>query len=332
MRTAQLGNTGISCSVLGFGCSSILGRSGKRESLRALGAAWDSGITLYDTARSYGFGESEAVLGEFLSGRRHQAVISTKFGILPVRPPLWKRIAKPAARAIVGLAPFLRGTVRKQAGQQSTESNFSIEELESSVEASLRKLKTDYLDLLFLHSPPVSILKQNDLLAAMEKLVAAGKVRAAGISGDSEVVRETTARRPAPLWALQFPCNMLDSSVAGVIESNCKAFPGAARFGAIANQPFGGALRIQECRKILLRVAQTPELNRDLREKLGSIDDGVLSDVVLNTILNLDSVDAVVTSMMRLPHLEKNVAAVTGSRFTVHDLREIADRIHAAAH
>lgn len=332
MRTVKLGSTGISCSVLGFGCSSVLGRSGRRESLRALEAAWDSGITLYDTARSYGYGESEALVGEFLIGRRDQAVIATKFGILPVRPPLWKRMARPAARAVIGIAPSLRGRARKGAGQQVTENHFTVEMLQTSIETSLRKLKTGYVDLLFLHSPPTTVLGQDGLLAAMEKLVSAGKVRAAGISGEPEVIGATIEQRPAPLRVLQFPCTIFDSSTTRRIESSFNTSPDAPPFGAIANQPFGGALRIQECRELLLRVAKTSEVNPVLREKLRNVDDGVLSDVVLNVVLSRSPVNAVITSMMRLPHVEKNVAAITESRFTFQELREIDDLTAAAAH
>src|SRR5947207_2157953 len=88
----------VRTSVLGFGCGSVMGRVGKSDSLRAMGAAWDAGITLFDTARSYGFGEAEAVLGQFLRGKRDQAVIATKFGIAaqPLSPV--KRIALPIVR------------------------------------------------------------------------------------------------------------------------------------------------------------------------------------------------------------------------------------------
>src|SRR6185312_10633129 len=164
MRTAPIGNTGIFCSVLGFGCSAIMGRSGRRASLRALGEAWQAGITLYDTARSYGGGESEAILGEFLAGRRDRAIISTKFGIVPVRPPLWKRVAKPAARALISVAPFARAAVRKGAGPQFVEGQFSAGVLRESIHLSLRKLRTDYVDFLFLHNATAPVLEQDDLL------------------------------------------------------------------------------------------------------------------------------------------------------------------------
>lgn len=331
MRTTELGSTGISCTVLGFGCSALLGRSGKHESLRALGAAWDSGITLYDTARSYGYGESEALLGEFLTGRRHQAVISTKFGIVPVRPPLWKRMAKPAVRAAIAFVPSMRAAVRKQASRQFTEGQFTVAVLEESIHLSLRKLKTDYVDLLFLHAAPASVLQQNDLLAAMEKLVGSGKVRAAGISADPDVIGLAVEQRPRPLSVLQFPCNVFDSSAPEFIEARQKTGSGTANFGAIANHPFGGILRVQQSREILTRITATPGLDPVLREKLGSIDDGVLSDVVLNLVLSHASINTVVPAMMQLPHLAKNVAAITDSRFTSEEIGDLRDRIAQAS-
>ncbi|MGC2163504.1 MAG: aldo/keto reductase [Silvibacterium sp.] len=331
MKTTELGSTGISCSVLGFGCSAMLGRAGRRDSLRALGAAWDSGITLYDTARSYGFGESETLLGQFLTTRRHQAVVSTKFGIVPVRPPFWKRMAKPAARAVISLAPSMRAAVRKQAGPQFTEGQFTLAVLEESIHLSLRKLRTDYVDLLFLHGAPASVLDQDDLLAAMDRLVSAGKVRAAGISADPEVIGLAVERASRPLQVLQFPCNIFDSSAPEQIESLQKAAPAATAFGAIANHPFGGVARVQQSREILARIAAAPDLDPVLRGKLGDIEDGVLSDVVLNLVLSHPSIHAVVPAMMQLPHLEKNVAAVTDSRFTPKELAAIQLRIAASS-
>lgn len=320
MQTTELGSTGISCSVLGFGCSALLGRSGKRESLRALAAAWDSGITLYDTARSYGYGESEALLGEFLAGRRHQSVISTKFGIVPVRPPLWKRLAKPAVRGAIALMPSMRAAVRKQAGRQLTENQFTVPVLEESVHLSLRKLKTDYLDLLFLHAAPAAVLADDELLKAMEKLVRSGKVRAAGISSDAEVIGLTAERKPQPLSVLQFPCNIFDSSAPELLEARRNTDSCASAFGAIANHPFGGVARVQQSRPILVRIAATSGLDPAVREKLGYVDDGVLADVVLNIILSHRSIDAVVPAMMQLPHLAMNVAAITNSRFSSEEI------------
>ena len=85
-------------SVLGFGCAAMGGRSSRKDSLTAIGAAWDAGITFYDTARSYGYGQSEGLVGEFLRSKRDLAVIRTKFGILPAAQGGWKQKLKPLAR------------------------------------------------------------------------------------------------------------------------------------------------------------------------------------------------------------------------------------------
>jgi len=326
MRPAQIGDTGIFCSVLGFGCSAIMGRSGKRASLRALGEAWEAGITLYDTARSYGGGESEAILGEFLAGRRDQAIISTKFGIVPAALPLWKRVAKPAARALISLAPSARAAVHKRAGSQVIQGQFSVSVLRESFHLSLRKLRTDYVDFLFLHAAPASVLEQDDLLSAMERLVESGKVRAAGISANPEVIGVVLDQRARPLRALQFPCNIFDFSAPEIIE----ACPNGAGMGAIANHPFGGVTRVHQCRQILERTAAGLGLDATLREKLDPIDDGVLADVILNLILSHRSIDAVVPAMMQLDHLERNVTAVTRSRFSPEELSMLRKRISQA--
>lgn len=330
MQTTQLGLTGITASVLGFGCSALLGRSGRRESLAALGAAWDAGITLYDTARSYGYGESEALLGEFLRGRRDQAVISTKFGILAAPQPMWKRIAKPIGRKILALAPSSQGMLRKQAATQFTGNQFTIAVLEASIHESLRKLGTDYVDLLFMHAAPAAVLDDDELLAALDKLIASGKIRAAGISADPDVIGLTLQRKPHALHALQFPCNVFDLSVAKLLgESDNRGF------AAIANHPFGGTARVQQSRAILLRLAGSDRTSVALREKLGSVDDSVLADVVLSVILNGSGdgsrIHAVVPAMMKIPHLQKNVAAVTNSRFTPAEISRLRDALEQEA-
>ncbi|MBV8629321.1 MAG: aldo/keto reductase [Silvibacterium sp.] len=320
MQITKLGQTGIATSVLGFGCSALLGRSGRSESLAALGAAWDSGINLFDTARSYGYGESEALLGEFLRGRRDKAVISTKFGILAAPQALWKRVAKPIARKLLSIAPSTRGMIRKGVAAQFSANQFTVAVLEQSIHESLRKLGTDYVDLLFMHAAPVDVLDNEQLLTALDRLVRSGKVRAAGISADPDVIAETLRRKPPVLRALQFPCNVFDLSVAGLLDE-------ARQFAAIANHPFGGAARVQTGREILWRVAGSERTPPVLREKLREVDDGVLADVVLNVILRGTGIDAVVPAMMKIPHLQKNVAAVTASRFTTDEIAMLRDAL-----
>src|ERR1700728_4088385 len=120
MQSIALGDSGMRAPVLGFGCSAVLGRAGRKDSLAALAAAYDAGVTFYDTARSYGYGESEALLGEFLRGRRDQVLLSTKFGIRPAAASPLKRVLKPVARMLLQVVPGARKTMQGQLASMSS--------------------------------------------------------------------------------------------------------------------------------------------------------------------------------------------------------------------
>jgi aryl-alcohol dehydrogenase-like predicted oxidoreductase len=315
MQYLELGDSGLRAPQVGFGCSAILGRSGRSESLRALAAAWDEGIRFFDTARSYGYGESEALLGEFLAGRREQAVIATKFGILAARQSGWRRMAKTVARRIVATLPSTRSMLQKGAASQFSPNQFTLPVLQLSIEESLRKLRTDCVDILFLHGAPASVLEQDDLLEAMGRLVEAGKVKIAGLSAEPDVVELAIGRQTKPLRAMQFPCNVFDMSAVGFAQQS------VGKYMLVANHPYGGVARVQRCREILRRLAGKQELEPVLCEKLGVLDDKVFADVVLNVILRDSGIHVVVPAMMRVEHIRANVQAVTNSRF---DSREIA--------
>ena len=193
-------------SVLGFGCAPLMGRVGRADSLKALAAAENAGINFFDTARSYGYGESEGLLGGFLKGRRQSAVICTKFGILPPKGG-WKQRMKPLAQAAIRVFPGLRKYARRQAAGETVGGQFSVAVLRESFETSLRELQTDYVDMLIMHAAPPEVLDQDTLLEAMERLVESGKVRMAGISGDHPAIAETFRRQPRMLTTAQFALN-----------------------------------------------------------------------------------------------------------------------------
>jgi aryl-alcohol dehydrogenase-like predicted oxidoreductase len=318
MEEIELGQTGLRSAQIGFGCSALLGRSGRADSLRALAAAWDEGIRFFDTARSYGYGESEALLGQFLQGRRAQAVISTKFGIVPERQSGWKRMAKSVARKVLAVAPSTHALLQRQAASQFNPNQFTLAVLQQSVEESLRKLRIDCVDLLFIHSAPASVLEQDDLLESMGRLVDGGKVRIAGLSADLGVVELALQRKIEPLRAMQFPCNVFEISGAlGLVRLS------SAGHLFVSNHAFGGVARVQQCRIVLQNLAASANLDPGLREKLGKVDDTVLADVVLNTILCDTGIHVAIPAMMRVNHIRANVRAVTNSRFDAEEILEI---------
>jgi len=154
MRYRPLGDSGLMVSVTGLGCNNF-GRRLDLDATRAVvDAALEAGITLLDTADTYGNGGgSEELLGEVLAGRRDEVVLATKFGHQE-----FDMGYGPTAGAKGGRAYIRR-----------------------AVERSLRRLKTDYLDLYQIHTPdPVTPVAET--LAALGELVAEGKVRYLGNS------------------------------------------------------------------------------------------------------------------------------------------------------
>jgi hypothetical protein len=296
---------------LGFGCGSVMGRVGRRASLLAMNAAWDAAVTLFDNARSYGYGEAETLLGEFLAGRRQQATIVTKFGIVPRPQPLWRRAAKPFVRAALSAVPDLRSTVRRRLTNDLPEPVFDVRTLQASLEQSLRALQTDYVDVLLAHEAPASIMAQDDLMAALEQLIRSGKVLRAGLSGSQSVAAEVMTHGPAVLSVVQFPAPWHSGVPLRLLQHRDHL--------RIANHTFGGPVQAAALRSRLTVTRDDPSTDDDLREKLQGDLDVRLAEVVFGSA----SVDCVVASMLQPAHIRANVEAISSVRFTATELARL---------
>ncbi len=149
MRFRQLGSSGLTVSVVGLGCNNFGSRLDVAASRRVIDAALDAGVTLLDTADTYGGkGGSESAIGEILGKRRERVVLATKFG------------------SDMGDGERARGGRRY---------------VRRAVDASLRRLKTDWIDLYQLHRPD-PLTPVSETLSALDELVKEGKVRYLGSS------------------------------------------------------------------------------------------------------------------------------------------------------
>ena len=150
MNLRSLGKSGLRVSLVGLGCNNFGGRIDLEASRKVVHKALDLGITLFDTADTYGErGGSETILGQILGNRRKDIVLATKFG-MPMDD-----------------AGILKGGSRRY--------------IHSAVEASLRRLKTDWIDLYQLHQPdPLTPIEET--LRTLEDLIRQGKVRYIGCS------------------------------------------------------------------------------------------------------------------------------------------------------
>ena len=315
MRYVEFGE--IRTSVLGFGCGSVLGRVGRRDSLRAMNTAWDAGVTLFDTARSYGYGEAEGLLGEFLQGKRGQATVVTKFGILPARPVAWKRLAKPIVRGALNLLPQARSLVRRGIAGEMSQGHFDVPTLRASLEESLRQLRTDYLDVLLMHLPPVSAFQQQDLMAELETVVREGKVRRVGVSTDDVV---TLHEMPDLLTIAQFPYPVLALHGVNWDVRDKGLF-------VMANHPFGGSMLAQQASQRITQMATDVSVDPALRAKLQGDSRERLAEIVFGGVLADTGVHVVVTSMLQPENLHANLAAIESERFTAEDMALVRERI-----
>jgi aryl-alcohol dehydrogenase-like predicted oxidoreductase len=202
MRYRPLGDSGLLVSVLGLGCNNFGGRLGADGARAVVDAAIDAGVTLFDTSDTYGGGGgSERALGEILGSRRDQVVLATKFGHQGADMGYG-----PAAGAKGGRAYIRR-----------------------AVTESLRRLRTDYIDLYQLHTPdPVTPVAET--LAALDELVAEGKVRYLGHSNFSgwqlaDAAHLAASAGRTPFVSAQNHWSLLER------EAEAEVVPAARHFG-----------------------------------------------------------------------------------------------------
>jgi aryl-alcohol dehydrogenase-like predicted oxidoreductase len=177
MQKRKLGNAGLEVSALGLGCMGMSGNYGPpgepREMIALIRAAVEGGVTFFDTAENYGPFTNEELLGEALAPVRTQVVIATKFGhVIDPEPP------------------------HRRHGYSS-----HPDRIRSVADASLKRLKTDVIDLFYQHrvDPNVPI---EDVAGTVKDLIAAGKVRHFGLS-EAGVATIRRAHAVQPVTALQ---------------------------------------------------------------------------------------------------------------------------------
>jgi len=172
MRTMKIGKSGIEASVVGIGAwaiggDSMWGQSDDAESVRTIHRARELGVTLLDTAPAYGLGHSEEVVGQALAGRRSDYVLSTKCGIR------WD---------------IKEGALLMERDGVRIVRNSRPERLAEEVEMSLRRLKTDYIDIYIVHwqALPEFPCPIADTMGFLAELKKQGKIRAIGASNLSD--------------------------------------------------------------------------------------------------------------------------------------------------
>jgi len=208
MKYRFLGKTEIKVSEIGFGTWGIgglsegatsYGETDDKTSKEALNFAYSKGINFFDTSNVYGNGHSEELLGEVFQDNRKNIVLASKFG-------------------------FLKHEVFQ---------DFSRKSIKNSLEGTLRRLRTDYLDLYQIHSPKIEVLEETDIMETLSELKSQGKIRAYGISAKSPQDAKIAIEK-YPFDTIQINFNLTDQRA---IETGLLDFCEKYGVGVIGRTP-----------------------------------------------------------------------------------------------
>ncbi|MFW5920584.1 MAG: aldo/keto reductase [Polyangiales bacterium] len=247
MERATIGDTGISASRVGLGTWAIggwmWGGTDREESIRTIHAALDAGIDLIDTAPIYGQGTSEEIVGEAVeqAGARDRVVLATKLGIEWSDEGAWR--------------------------------NSTPERIRREIEDSLRRLRTDHVDIYQVHWPD-PLVPFEETARTLEALRHEGKIRAIGVSNYSPEQMDAF-REAAPLHTAQPPYNLFEREVEHDVLPYCREHGIATlTYGALCRGLLSGKVTAErEFEKGDLRRNADPKFQQPrLAQYLAAVD------------------------------------------------------------
>ncbi len=323
MKRRILGRTDLAVSEVGFGGWAIggnqygnsYGATDDSESLRTVRRAHELGCNFFDTADVYGLGHSEELLGRALQPVRHDVVIATKVGgnfyNRDVHPLVTDRIAAALGRPLAQVPPDAPLPV-------THDTRFSADYVRFAVTQSLRRLGTDYIDLLQLHNPPLQLIGRQETYEVLEELKRDGLIRWYGVSvhPPDEGLAAVTATMPD---TVQIAYNLARREAAG------QFFPAAraANVGVIAREPLangflGGGYAPEHAfepgdiraRMPAAHVAQLAALGQRVRELAAQVG-YTAAQMALKFVLDEPAVSTAIVGMKTVSQVEENLSLET---------------------
>lgn len=307
--TSVLGRTGETVTKLAYGAMELRGAvpgMGGREvtpeqANTILNAVLDAGITLIDTSPDYG--RSEVLIGEFISNRRSEFFLSSKCGC-PINPPPGER------------PPHV----------------FTRQNVRAAVEQSLKRMKTDHIDLVQFHiSPSRAELEANDSVAELVELQREGKIRFIGMSG---VLPNLTDHIAMGVFdAFQIPYSALEREHETSIHDAAEAGAGTIVRGGVARGiPMSAPAALE---RLPERFRQTYAKRRDLWDvaELDGVLDGMpRMEFMLRFTISHPQMTTTIVGTANPKHLADNVAAAKKGPLPADQLAEAKRRLDAAVH
>src|SRR5215472_13709836 len=168
MHKIQLPGSTTELCRIGLGGGSLIGGAGLRESIAVFEAAYEAGIRYVDVAPLYGLAED--VVGNLVKSHRSDFILTTKVGIARPKFPGLVSLARKTLRPIAAQLPTVKRIVLRQTQALVTSGLFHPDQVRSSLESSLRRLKTEWVDILLLHEPTTGDMAP-DLLSELDRFV-----------------------------------------------------------------------------------------------------------------------------------------------------------------
>jgi aryl-alcohol dehydrogenase-like predicted oxidoreductase len=327
VRYRQFGKTGWRVSEIGFGGARIGGLlaqdGGRATSLKTLEAACDAGINFFDTADMYSQGESEILVGKAFRDKRDRVFIATKGGYSLPRQKRLVQLIKPFAKPIVRALGLRRGAVPASLSGTVSQ-DFSPGYLREAVEASLRRLQSDHIDLYQLHSPPREELtgsRLQDALGLLGLLKTEGKIREYGIALDS-VYDAVHCLDMEGLASLQMPFGLMDlQALDGVFDKVSER-----QLGIIARGCFGGGALKQSLTEAELRASE-PQWERALQiKRLAEQMQRSALEAALQFALSIERISVTILGMRTPEHVATNLQHYAAKPLSNEEKRELLAR------
>ncbi|MEI7994208.1 MAG: aldo/keto reductase [Methylococcaceae bacterium] len=209
MQSTMIENTDVRVSRLSFGTASMHHVFSALQRQRMLEAAALAGIRHFDTAPYYGYGLAEADLGVFLQGRRGAFTVTTKVGLYPYGRASHNALEVWTRKATGKIYPKL----------SAPEVDWHVKRAANSLNGSLKRLKTDHVDFLFLHEPDINVINTDVFLRWLETERAAGKVRYWGLAGEPGRIKPWLTSRHPLATVLQTRDDLMMKSANFILEN-----------------------------------------------------------------------------------------------------------------
>jgi aryl-alcohol dehydrogenase-like predicted oxidoreductase len=316
MKYRTLGASGIEVSVVGFGLWTIStgwwGVDDEQRSLDLLRQAYDAGVTFFDTADTYGQGKGETMLADALGDIRDRIVIATKVGY-----------------------DFYNHSGERD-GHKELPQDFSPKHIRFALEQSLRRLRTDYIDVYQIHNPRLSAVRSDELFATLEKLKAEGKIRCYGAAlgpANGWEPEGLALLREREIATLQIIYNMLEqdpgrSLIAAAEQMGARVFVRVPHSSGLLEGNYTAETTFPPSDHRSHRPREWLTEGLQKLEKLGFLTEGTgrtIGQAAIQFVLNSSAVASVLPNIYDAEQLEEFTTASDTPALTYDEMASIAD-------